>query len=69
VVVVDAEERVRAFLPQVGEVVGEGLMTLEECEIVRYGSRAHRPEGTGPEGTGREGIDPGDTGPEGEKSL
>ncbi|MYX95085.1 DUF190 domain-containing protein [Streptomyces sp. SID486] len=69
VVVVDAEERVRAFLPQVGEVVGEGLMTLEECEIVRYGSRAHRSEGTGPQGTGPEGIDPEDTGPEGEKSL
>ncbi|MFI9247427.1 DUF190 domain-containing protein [Streptomyces sp. NPDC053086] len=43
--VVDAEERVRAFLPQ----VGEGLATLEDC-TVRYGGRAPGPDRTDPEG-------------------
>ncbi|GHE03304.1 DUF190 domain-containing protein [Streptomyces alanosinicus] len=54
VVVVDTEERVRAFLPQLDELVGEGLVTLEECEVVRYVGRAG----------GRQ-----DTDPKGEKSL
>src|SRR5689334_10796766 len=36
VVVVDTEERVRAFLPQIEELVGEGLVTLEDCEVIRY---------------------------------
>ena len=34
VVVVDAEEKVRAFLPQVEEVVGGGLVTLERVEVL-----------------------------------
>ncbi|MEU6512054.1 MULTISPECIES: DUF190 domain-containing protein [unclassified Streptomyces] len=40
VVVVDTEERVRAFLPQLDELVDEGLVTLEECEVVRYVGRS-----------------------------
>ncbi|AYN42820.1 DUF190 domain-containing protein [Streptomyces dangxiongensis] len=35
VVVVDTEERVRAFLPRLDKLSGEGLVTLEECEVVR----------------------------------
>jgi len=35
VVIVDAEERVRAFLPQLDELVDEGLVTVDHCEIVR----------------------------------
>ena len=34
VVVVDTEEKVRAFLPQVEEVVGGGLVTLERVEVL-----------------------------------
>ncbi|MDF3291506.1 MULTISPECIES: DUF190 domain-containing protein [Streptomyces] len=36
VVIVDTEERVRAFLPQLDELVSEGLVTLDECEVIRY---------------------------------
>lgn len=34
--IVDAEERVEAFLPTVDELVTEGLVTLEAVRIVRY---------------------------------
>lgn len=37
VLIVDAAERVRAFLPELGEIVPEGLVTLEACETVRFG--------------------------------
>ncbi|WP_186780381.1 DUF190 domain-containing protein [Streptomyces salinarius] len=39
VVVVDTEERVRDFLPQLDELVTEGLVTLDPCEVVRYEGR------------------------------
>ncbi|EPD63120.1 MULTISPECIES: DUF190 domain-containing protein [Streptomyces] len=54
VVIVDTEERVRAFLPQLDELVAEGLVILDDCEVIRY--------------VGREG-DPGETGKKGKKSL
>ncbi|GLX50691.1 UPF0166 protein [Streptomyces hygroscopicus subsp. hygroscopicus] len=51
VVVVDTEERIRAFLPQLDELVREGLVTLDECEVVRYVGRAPGPDpAAGPEG-------------------
>ncbi|SOD89987.1 DUF190 domain-containing protein [Streptomyces sp. Ag109_G2-15] len=50
IVVVDTEERVRAFLPQLDELVAEGLVTLEECEVIRYVGRASGPDGSGPKG-------------------
>lgn len=59
VVVVDDEERVRAFLPQLDELVGEGLATLERCEAVRYSGSA-APTGRDPAAGGREGRDPGE---------
>ncbi|MDH6128913.1 DUF190 domain-containing protein [Kitasatospora sp. GP82] len=34
VVIVDTAERVRAFLPQLDELVEEGLMILDECEVI-----------------------------------
>ncbi|MET8701043.1 DUF190 domain-containing protein [Kitasatospora sp. NPDC004723] len=40
VVIVDTEERVRAFLPELGELAVEGLVTLERCEVLRYAGRA-----------------------------
>ncbi|MFC9130800.1 DUF190 domain-containing protein [Streptomyces sp. NPDC057099] len=54
VVIVDTEQRLRAFLPQLDELVTEGLVTLDDCEVIRY--------------TGREDV-PGKTDPKGKKSL
>lgn len=42
VVIVDAEEPIRAFLPQLDELVGEGLVILDEVEVVRYVGRQPR---------------------------
>jgi PII-like signaling protein len=39
VVIVDTAERVRAFLPQLEELVTEGLVLVEEVEVVRYVGR------------------------------
>jgi uncharacterized protein len=39
VVIVDEEERVRAFLPELDELVGEGLVLLDEVEVIRYVGR------------------------------
>lgn len=43
VVMVDTEERVRAFLPELAELSPEGLVTLERCEVLLPGLR--RPHG------------------------
>ncbi|MDG9712898.1 DUF190 domain-containing protein [Streptomyces sp. DH10] len=43
VVIVDTEPRVRAFLPQLDELVTEGLVTLDDCEVIRYTSREDIP--------------------------
>lgn len=39
VVVVDAEEKVRGFLPQLEELVLDGLVTLDPVEVVTYVGR------------------------------
>jgi PII-like signaling protein len=39
VVIVDADEKIRAFLPQLDELVTEGLVILDPVEIVRYVGR------------------------------
>ncbi|WP_327426623.1 MULTISPECIES: DUF190 domain-containing protein [unclassified Streptomyces] len=39
VVIVDTEERVRAFLPKLDELVTEGLVILDDCEVIRYAGR------------------------------
>lgn len=39
VVIVDDEERVRNFLPELDELVGEGLVLLDEVEVIRYVGR------------------------------
>ncbi|MGW0821712.1 DUF190 domain-containing protein [Streptomyces sp. NPDC002845] len=36
VVIVDTEDRVRGFLPQLDELVTEGLVILDGCEVIRY---------------------------------
>jgi PII-like signaling protein len=39
IVIVDTEERVRAFLPQLEGLVSEGLVVLDPCEVVNYAAR------------------------------
>ncbi|MEU3188870.1 DUF190 domain-containing protein [Streptomyces sp. NPDC006923] len=43
VVIVDTEEKIEAFLPQLDEVVGEGLVILDDCRVVRHAGRAESP--------------------------
>jgi PII-like signaling protein len=43
VVIVDTEPRVRAFLPQLDDIVTEGLVTLDDCEVIRYAGRGDGP--------------------------
>ena len=50
IVVVDTEERVRAFLPQLDELVGEGLVILDDCEVIRYVGRETAPGASGRKG-------------------
>lgn len=39
VIVVDSEERIRAFLSQLEEIVSEGLVILDEVEVVQHVAR------------------------------
>ncbi|MDA3624676.1 DUF190 domain-containing protein [Saccharopolyspora sp. WRP15-2] len=41
VIIVDAADRVRAFLPQLDELVAEGTVLLEEVHAIRY-TRSHQ---------------------------
>ena len=50
VVIVDTDDRVRAFLPQLEDLQIEGLVILEPVEVVRYAGRGSRPGGSQPEG-------------------
>jgi PII-like signaling protein len=43
IVIVDTPERVRAFQPQLDELVTEGLVTLDEVEVVQYVGRPSKP--------------------------
>ena len=45
IVVIDDEDRIRAFVPQLQDVVSGGLVTLTEVEVVSYGSRGEHPDG------------------------
>ena len=36
VIIVDQEDRIRAFLPQLDELVTEGLVILDPVEVIRY---------------------------------
>lgn len=54
VVIVDTHDRIRAFIPQLDELVTEGLVILDDCEVIRYVGRepeAQALEETGPEST------------------
>lgn len=34
--IIDTAERIERFLPLLDEMVGEGLITVQDCEIVKY---------------------------------
>jgi PII-like signaling protein len=44
VIIVDTAERIRAFLPQLDELVTEGLILLDEVEVVRHIGRPAKPQ-------------------------
>ena len=35
VIIIDVEERIRAFLPQLDEIIAEGAVLVDEVEVVR----------------------------------
>ncbi len=39
IVIVDDAERIRAFLPQLDELITEGLVILDDVEVIRYVGR------------------------------
>jgi PII-like signaling protein len=39
IVIVDTEDRIRAFLPELDELVTEGLVILDPVEVIRYVGR------------------------------
>ncbi|MFJ3233819.1 DUF190 domain-containing protein [Streptomyces sp. NPDC086787] len=44
IVIADEEARIRAFLPQLDELVTEGLVILDKCEVIRYVGRRETKE-------------------------
>lgn len=40
IVIVDTDDKIRDFLPQLDELVSEGLVILDPVEVVRYVGRA-----------------------------
>lgn len=42
VVIVDTEERVRAFLAEIDELITQGLVILDDVEVVKYVGRPGR---------------------------
>ena len=41
IVIVDTEEAIRAFLPQLDELISEGLVIIDPVEVIRYTGRGH----------------------------
>lgn len=39
VIIVDTEDKIRAFLPQLDELVAEGMVILDEVDVLRYEGR------------------------------
>ena len=37
--IVDTEDKIRAFLPQLDELVSEGLVIIDPVEVIRYVGR------------------------------
>jgi hypothetical protein len=38
--IVDREDRIRAFLPELDGMMDSGLVTLEKAQVIRYGKQA-----------------------------
>ncbi|HEY7625515.1 MAG TPA: DUF190 domain-containing protein [Ilumatobacteraceae bacterium] len=43
IVIVDRPEAIAAFLPQLDELISEGLVVLEDIEVVKYIGRGQEP--------------------------
>jgi len=43
VIIVDLEDRIRGFLPQLDELVTDGLVMVDDVEIIKYVSRYDGP--------------------------
>lgn len=41
IIIVDAADRVREFLPQLDELVDEGMVILDEVDVIRYVGKEH----------------------------
>lgn len=41
IIIVDSSDRVRAFLPELDELVDEGMVILDEVEVIRYVGKSH----------------------------
>ena len=45
IVIVDQEDRIRAFLPQLDELVTEGLVIIDPVEVIRHAGERSGPPG------------------------
>jgi PII-like signaling protein len=43
IVIVDTDERIRGFLPVLDELIAEGLVILDDVEVVKYVGRNREP--------------------------
>jgi hypothetical protein len=50
---VDSEERIRAFLPIVEQMVEEGLVVLSDVDVIKYAYRARTVEEHPPADSGQ----------------
>ncbi|NUR63656.1 MAG: DUF190 domain-containing protein [Catenulispora sp.] len=51
VIIVDTEAKIEAFLPQLDELIGEGLVIIDDVEVIKYVGRKPEPGSEpGPEG-------------------
>lgn len=44
VIIVDTDERIQAFLPALDELITEGLVVIEDVEVLKYVGRPANPE-------------------------
>ena len=40
VIIVDLPDRIEAFLPELDELIAEGLVIIDDVEVIRYVGRA-----------------------------
>ncbi|PWU06443.1 MAG: hypothetical protein C5B47_07550 [Verrucomicrobia bacterium] len=64
---VDTEEKIRAFLPLMEQMVEEGLIVLSDVDIIKYACRAQAPNVEGTEGSS--GLDQASGTPAAESSF